>query len=191
MVFASRGEKHRWFATGLCIVLIYSSLYIARPVAEFLRESNVLRLFVVLVFLTVGAVIAFRLAVAKPGWRVLGAAGVVGVGYLALLTLVPMMPEERLHFLEYGAVAALIYMALRERQARGRAVGHPDAETPWSIPPLIMAVLITGALGWIDEGIQAVLPERVYDLRDVAFNIAAAVICLLSLQWLEWVRAGE
>jgi len=29
-------------------------------------------------------------------------------------------------------------------------------------------------LGWLDEGIQAILPNRVYDIRDMNFNDLAA-----------------
>ena len=118
-------------------------------------------------------------------------AAAVGLFYVGLLTLVPMMPEERLHFLEYGVVAALIYLALCERRARA-AEADPTSRDPLvRLPPAVVAVILTAILGWIDEAIQAVLPNRYYDLRDVAFNSAAAVICLLSVKALEWARQRE
>lgn len=191
MVFASRREQQLWFAAGLCIVLIYSSLYVARPIAEFLRDRNLLRLTVTLVFASTGVLIALRLLIVRPGWRLLATVGAIGLGYLLLLTLIPMAPEEALHFLEYGLVAALFYLALRERLSRRSAVEVDNESRLARLPPLASAIALTAIVGWIDEAIQAVLPNRVYDLRDVAFNVAAAVVCLGSIKLVEWVGDTE
>ena len=191
MVLASRGEKRLWFAAGLCIFLIYSSLYVARPVAEFLRQQNLLRLAVTLIFISTGSLIGWRLLVRRPGWRVMCTVGAIAIAYLALLTAIPMAPEERLHFLEYGLVAALIYRALRARGSQSTEPG-PRARDPllW-LPPAATAMILTGIVGWMDEGIQAVLPNRVYDLRDVAFNLTAAFLCLGSIKLVDWARGSE
>lgn len=191
MVFASRREKRLWLATGFCIILIYSSLSIARPLAELLREWNLLRLVVVLAFLAAGSLVLWRLLVTRAGWRVLGITGVMAAGYLLLLTAIPMMPEERLHFLEYGVVAALVYLALRERRAGFAETGASHSDLLARVPPFAAAVVVTGVLGWIDEGIQAILPNRVYDLRDVAFNTVAALLSVASVKLVEWAKMRE
>ena len=191
MVFRSGRERRLWSAAGLCIVLIYSSLYVARPAAEFLRDQNLLRLVVVLAFLSAAGFVVWRLLVGRAGWRVLGTVSGIGIGYFWLLTAIPMMPEERLHFLEYGVVAALIYLALRERRARFVESGADTAELLVRLPPFATAVVLTGIAGWIDEGIQAILPNRFYDIRDVSFNAAAAFICLASLKLVEWAGRHE
>ena len=189
MLFTSRAERRLWSAAGLCVALIYSSLYIARPVASALRDRNLLRLAVTLVFVAVAGLIAWYLALARPGWRVWVTAGLIGAGYLVLLTAIPMLAEERLHFLEYGVVAVLIYLALSERR-KGIAKSSATPRTGLTVwPPVLVAVIVTGALGWIDEGIQAFLPNRYYDLRDVTFNAAAGVLSLLSIKLLE--RASD
>jgi VanZ family protein len=74
--------------------------------------------------------------------------------------------EERLHFLEYGLFAGLVEAALRERGTR------------WSGP---LAVAITLAAGWLDEGIQGLVPDRIYDLRDVGFNVTAGLLAVLAV----------
>ena len=191
MVFASRREKRLWFAAGLCTLLIYSSLYIARPAAELLRERNLLRLAVALSFLAAGSLVAWRLFAIRAGWRALVTAGVIGAGYLALLTAIPMMPEERLHFLEYGVVAALIYLALCERRARLVETGIDVGDRVARLQPFATAVVSTGIIGWLDEGIQAILPNRVYDVRDVTFNAVAALISVASVKLMEWARQRE
>ena len=142
-----------------------------------------------MVFVAVAGGIAWHLAIARPGRRALVTAGLIGAGYLVLLTAVPMLPEERLHFLEYGVVAILIYEALLERRTR---IAESGLTTPTGLailPPVVVAALTTGILGWIDEGIQAFLPNRYYDLRDVAFNATAGMLSLISLKLVE--RAAD
>ena len=191
MVFVSRREKRLWFAAGLCVFLIYSSLYVARPAAELLREWNLLRIAVALAFVAAAGLIVWRLVAGGASWRVLGMAALVGVSYLVVLTVVPMMPEERLHFLQYGVVAALVYLALEERRRRIADLAVAQRDLLSRLPPLPTAVVITGIAGWVDEGIQAILPNRVYDVRDIAFNIAAALWCVVAVKLVTWARHHE
>ena len=65
----------------------------------------------------------------------------------------------------------LIYQALTERVRHGRRVPAPAA----------VAVVVTALLGCIDEGIQAILPNRVYDIRDVGFNAAAGLMSMAAI----------
>jgi VanZ family protein len=183
MLFTSRRERRLWSAAGLCVALIYSTLSLARPIAEELRERDLLGLVVGLFFIGIAGLIAWRLAVARPERRVVLTVALIGGIYLVLLTAIPMLPEERLHFLEYGLVAILIYEALKERRAHLTTTDSTaPAADPW---PFLMAFLATLALGWIDEGIQAVLPNRVYDLRDVGFNALAGLLSLSTLRLVE------
>ena len=78
--------------------------------------------------------------------------------------------EERTHLFEYGIVAVLIYQALGERAQNGRRVPVPAA----------LALVVTALLGWLDEGIQALLPSRVYDNFDVLSNAIAALIAIVA-----------
>ena len=54
--------------------------------------------------------------------------------------------------------------------------------------PAALAVGATALLGWIDEGIQAILPNRVYDIRDVGFNALAGLMAVAAGLVLAWVR---
>ena len=73
-------------------------------------------------------------------------------------------PEERLHLLEYGGVALLTELAL---PSRVRGAGR-----------FIVAWVITIATGWCDELIQGLLPNRHYDLHDVALNAVSGLLAL-------------
>ena len=60
------------------------------------------------------------------------------------------------------------------RIERRSASGPPGR---WPAPT---AVLVNGVAGWGDEGIQALLPSRVYELRDVALNFGGGVLVVAS-----------
>ena len=51
-----------------------------------------------------------------------------------------------------------------------------------------IALLVTAALGWLDEGIQAALPDRVYDPIDVGFNALAATVSVVGTATVVWIR---
>jgi VanZ family protein len=84
------------------------------------------------------------------------------------------------HFLQYGVLAGVLYLALRVRAAR---LGSPRR---WSAATI--AALLTALVGWGDEGIQALVPSRVYDLRDVGFNALAGILAVLTLALREMLR---
>ena len=77
-------------------------------------------------------------------------------------------PEERTHLIEYRLVAILVYQALVERKRNGRMVPCPTA----------FALVMTAILGLLDEGIQWILPNRVFDWVDFGFNTLAALMAI-------------
>lgn len=164
---ANRG-RWLWIGAAAWTAAIYSTLYVARPAAELLRDRNLLRLTVWGVVVLLGAAVltwGIRRRLPARGWWVLAGGG---VAFLALASRLSPV-EVKLHCVEYGILGALLYLALVERAGR------------WAVPG---AILLTGAAGWLDEGIQYLLPNRWYDLDDVALNaisgaLGAAVVALL------------
>ncbi len=177
-VFASAREKRLWLWTAVVVVAIYLTLSPAQTLAAALRERGLLGPFTWLVLALVGGVALARWARLRPGTVEVGAVlGVVAV-YVTTLIRLPV-PEARSHLFEYGLVGMLVYEALRERREGGRSVPVPA----------LLAVAITSLLGWADEGIQAVLPNRVYDLQDVAFNAIAATMAVSATVLVRWVQS--
>jgi VanZ family protein len=88
------------------------------------------------------------------------------------------IPEERTHLIEYGVVAVFIHEALIERNKQGRRVRFPA----------LYAVLATALVGALDEGIQEILPSRVFDLRDILFNFLAGFMAVTGNLALRWAR---
>ncbi len=176
-LFTSDRERRLWLWLLAVVVAIYSTLGPAQTLVAELRERNLLRLSFALVLLLVVAAIVGRWVMMRPGWGEIGVALGVTAAYLMALFRV-QSPEERTHLVEYGLVAILIHQALTERLRHGRRVPSPAA----------LAVAATAILGWLDEGIQAILPNRVYDVRDVGFNALAGLMAITASLALAWVR---
>ncbi len=178
--YRSARERRLWLWAGALLVAIYASLYSVRPLAEWLRERNLLRGTILVLFLLVGALILRWFAARAPGWREIIVLALFAGLYLAVLWPV-RMPEERFHLLEYGLLAGLVYAALLERRGPGGAMR-------WSPGQAALAVLLTGLAGWGDEGIQYLLPNRHYDWVDVGLNLLAAVLAIAALAALAEAR---
>ena len=56
---------------------------------------------------------------------------------------------------------------------------------------ILLSVALTALAGWGDEGIQAVLPNRYYELRDVGLNVAAGVLVVVSMTVTIWARRRD
>jgi hypothetical protein len=190
-LFTSDRERRLWLWTLAAVVAIYSTLGPARMLVDELRERNLLRVSFALVLLLIVGAIAWRWVRSRPGWSEVGVA--LGVAFAYLMVFARMgSPEERTHLVEYGVVAALIHQALLERVRNGRRVPVPAALT----------VAVTAVLGTLDETIQAMLPSRVFDVRDIFFNALAGFMMIAARLaiapqrrpgwrvWFLWVMAG-
>lgn len=176
--FTSDREKRLWIYTLIVMLAIYSTLSPAQRVAAELRERGLLGVSSAAAMVVVALIIGVHWVKTRPGRREIGAG--IGVAAIYLTTIIRLpVPEARSHLFEYGLVALLIDQALTERVRNGR---------PVPVPPLL-AVGATAALGWIDEGIQALLPNRVYDLADVGLNAAFAVAAIASSLVMRWARS--
>lgn len=179
-LFRSRRERRLWLGAGALLVAIYASLYSVRPLAEWLRDRNLLRLTIAALFLLAAAVILRKFVARAPRWREIVVMALFAALYLAVLWPV-RMPEERFHLLEYGLLAGLVYAALLERD-------RPGGEMRWMPGQAALGALVTGLAGWGDEGIQYLLPNRHYDWLDVGLNLLAAVLAIAALAALAEAR---
>ena len=161
----------------LVVAAIYSTLGLARPLAGVLRELGLLEALFMLGMLLVGAAILTQGLKTRPGGAEICVALGVAAVYLLLFARVAT-PEERTHLIEYGVVAVFIYEALGERASHGRRVPVPA----------LLAVLAASLVGVLDENIQALLPNRAYDIRDVLFNVLAALMAVAASAALAWAR---
>lgn len=162
-LFSSRREKRLWLWTFAIVVAIYASLGLAGELASALRDRDILSDAIwVGLFLIAATVVALTLKTRVGGAEI----GVVAV-YLIVLTRMGL-PEERSHIIEYSVVAAFIYEALIERANNGRNVPMPA----------LIALVATASIGALDELIQLLLPNRVFDVRDIGFNALAGMMAI-------------
>ena len=171
--FTSRRERRLWGALAIVLAAIYATLGQAPAIVAALGEqilnsagNNLVFAIIVLLVLIPVFFIDKRLARAEIAVGL----GILTVYLLAWLRLGSW--EERSHLFEYALVAALVHEALLERRDNGRRVPAPA----------LLALFISLGLGWIDEGIQALLPNRVFELIDVAFNSLAATM-IIGMRW--------
>jgi len=170
VLFHAARERRLWLGVGVYLVAIYSTLGLMPQPMNWLRSRGLLG---PLTYVALGAgIAAAAFSLRDLGPRALTALAAAALGY-ALWMRSQSIVQERLHLFEYGLLAVLLRSALAER-FRDRK--HPRAWRDGA------AVLLAGAAGWIDEGIQYFLPNRVYDLRDVRLNVlsASAAVALLE-----------
>jgi hypothetical protein len=184
--FRSTRERRLWIAVAVAVGLLLAALYPLQFVLDALRARNLLRLSIAGTFLLCAATVAGALVRRRAplgAWLVLVLGGVV----YAALALAMEVPQERLHLVEYGALALLLRAAFAEHFAehfarrladhRVRVASESGPVNP--VPNLdILTVGAATAIGWLDEAVQGILPNRQYDLRDVGFNAVAAGLAL-------------
>ena len=177
-LFASERERRLWLWTLVVVVAIYSTLGLAGTLADELSDRDLLDSFFVFGFFLVLATIATQALKTRPRGLEIGVALGVAAAYLMVFVRMGIPLEERTHLIEYGVVAVFIHAALTERASQGRRVPVPA----------LLAVLATALVGVLDECIQAVLPSRVFDPRDIGFNVLAAVMAIGASVALGWAR---
>lgn len=167
-LFASDRERRLWWLALAVVVAIWSTLGLAGTLVATLRDRDLLDAAFVTAFAVVIAAIAVGALRKRPRGREIWVGLAIAAVYGMVIVRMGIPVAERTHLFEYGLVAVLVHRALDERRRAGRRVPVPA----------VLAVAITASAGWIDEGIQALLPHRVYDLRDVGFNALAAVMAV-------------
>lgn len=175
--FTSKRERKLWIYLAIVLVAIYSTLAVAPMLIDWVKDQGLIGasfsgalLLILLAFFTSG--LQFR-----PRGIEMGA--LVGIIAAYMLVFARMsIPEERSHLAEYTVVGILVFEILRERKANGKNIPYA-----W-----FWAILITMAAGVLDECIQALLPNRVFDWRDILFNTLAAIMSVSSISILTWIR---
>jgi VanZ family protein len=177
-VARNQAERRLWRWAGAVLVAILVSVYPAQFLLDALRQRGWLTRSVWALFFFAAVVLLVVLWRQRPSLGEWILFAIVGATYLVLLRRMTVI-QERVHFLEYGLLGGLVFGALGARA--------PEAP-PWRQAGL--AILLTGLAGWADELLQAVLPNRVYDLRDVGFNTLAGAMVVGTLLVRQWIRPG-
>lgn len=154
-------ERVRWALTLAYVALIYATLPVSRNLVLSLRDAHVLQLVVTTLYLVVGGVVLWLMLFL---YRIRDLAAYVLMTVLAVIlgyfVLGLEVMEERVHFVQYGLLAVGVCYSLR-----------PRVDAPFLY---LATAVLAAAFGFVDEGLQFFIPNRVFDWRDVGFNTMAA-----------------
>ena len=179
-LFSSPRERRLWLWSAAVVVAIYATLGLAGTLAEVLREFELLEastLVMFAMFLLGATIFTSGIRLRPRGAEIAVLLGITFV-YLLLFLRTTVGPAERTHLMEYGVLGVFIHEALAERVSQGRSVPFPP----------VVAVVLTTLLGVADEGIQWLLPNRVFDPIDMLFNFLAGTTSVAAVVVLGWAR---
>ena len=167
MTFTSDRERRLWLWTLAVVVAIFSTLGLTRTLAGAIRDRGLIDdMFFWAFVATVAAIVAIAVTT-RAGVAEIGVA-VATVAVYLMVFLRMATPEERSHLIEYGVLAVLVYEALAERASGDERIRQPA----------LVAIAATSLVGVGDELVQAVLPFRVFDPIDIAFNVLAVLMAI-------------
>lgn len=169
---------HKWFKNklfvwsliGCYVTFIYSTLYVMRPILIFLKATlkgylnlGVGVMFLILLSLVLAHIISNRerYSMSQYLWF-----SFISCLY-GLVLYILELPEEQVHFIEYGILSALVYVAL-SHGVKSKSI-------------YIISAIIVFTFGTIDEIIQWVLPNRCFDIRDLVMNGIAGILVQLLI----------
>jgi ribose/xylose/arabinose/galactoside ABC-type transport system permease subunit len=156
-----------WGLLALYVVCVLGSLPFTRDVTLTLRDHNLLTSSVTGLYLVaVGAVVYHMTFDVQLSDVVAFVALVALAGLTAALILGHEIPEERVHYLQYGLMAWLARSAFGWSMPAGRAY--------------LAALVFATGIGIADELVQYILPSRVYDFADIVLNAQATLLALVA-----------
>ncbi len=155
-----------WLQAFLWLTGIYTSIPFVRPLCEALRERALLNVTIYASALMVAGLFIRSLGYSKRRdiltWLLLAMAMMF---YAAGFYFIKI-PEERLHFIEYGILSCLVHRAIRLDNEK--------------VSAYLLSFLMTGLCGWGDEILQGLTPGRFYTLKDVELNAISAALGLFA-----------
>ncbi len=166
-------------AAAAWVGVVYAAIPFARPIQQFAQDAlgdDCLR-GAVLAVAAAGLAALLLAGLRRAGRRRQAVLAGAALAYGAAVWHLRARPEEALHLAEYGLLAVLAVRALRHA-GRDRLL--------W---PTAAALAVF--FGIMDEIIQWYTPRRFFDFRDLAINLAGALLMLAVMRWgLRWPPAA-
>jgi hypothetical protein len=163
-------EWRSWLYVALWSLVIFFTIPFARALRDAVEERIGLGFFVyaTVVIALVGGAVALANVRRRslPRSAYLWLIGVTAA-FIAYAYELRDIPEEAIHVAEYGFLGFLVYRALVHRIR------------DYSI--YLVAILIVGTIGMVEEYIQWVVPSRFFDLRDVRTNFVAGALSQVAI----------
>ncbi len=150
-----------WFWVALCALLIFFTVPLARTIQRFVYDTWGSELFGYTVLISTGIVFFLALYILFFRLKIRSVLNyiwifVIGCLYVYFTLRLWEIPEEAVHFLEYGLLGFFIFNALKLK-IKDKTI-------------FITAFLIGCLIGIFDEILQWTVKERFWDFRDVGLN---------------------
>lgn len=161
----------------LFTAIIFLTLPFARSISNYLEIHNLLKYSVysiIFIFITICCISTFKYI----GLNLLNVA-ILLIFFIIYMTIIQRykIMVEKIHFIEYGILAFLIFSALKE---------YSKNTTIY-----LTSFIILSCIGWIDEIIQHFLPDRLYDIRDVFLNSLSGTLILIFIYVVEKLKSYD
>ncbi len=175
MIFSKEPHEKQgvsWMWAGAWLAFIYLTIPFARSIQKVVYEQANKTLFLWITFLAFAMAAGWLIrALLRKQWtarpaQILILAGIGGL-YSWIIWSLRTHPEEAFHLVQYGVLSLLLFRALSHRLQD---------------PSIYVVVTLVGAsLGILDELIQWVVPQRVFDYRDIGINVLGAGLIQVAL----------
>jgi len=168
---AFAGSRRFWMVTAAYVAVLFGvQPFLGFGIDAFKERWGDYALDVTAAIVMVVGALSAALVVARAwrrGTRGQQLAMVAGGALFVIGVAFSRIPQERLHYLEYGLLAALLYIgcAASERMSTRDAV--------------VRAAVIGASLGLLDELLQIPWERRYFDWADVLLNVIAVGLGLL------------
>jgi len=167
-------SRTRWLAPLVLTLWLWGSVPFGRAISDWLRDHGLLQTCIGAAGIILILAFVFFVRRRTPllsGLRWAMLMGLFSLTVLLMMTVV-QTPEERVHFLQIGLLAFLIWRAL--------------PQTCGALGWVVLAGILAGA---VEEAIQIMVPGRVCDGRDIGMNAVAAVVTGLALWSIQGVAS--
>ncbi len=162
-----------WLAVLAWVAFIYSAVPFARRIQAWVDRvwGRPFFLWFVLCFIVLAGGGALMLLVRhhrRIPWKRATGLTVIAVFFGWQTWQMRGVPEEALHFIQYGVLAGLVFFALGPKNRDG-----------WAWMPAACAIVALA--GTVDEVIQWLTPGRYFDFRDIGFNLLGGALILAAM----------
>ena len=169
-------ERYYWRCSTAVVACIFSTLLLGHPLRQWWDHQDGHALAFLLAMALIGGCVllgGFKLVDRWELWAVrLGLSGVLVMFFLRLSL------TERSHIIEYSVLTYCVYQALTIR--------YDQKWTPFQIG--LSTFLVCTLLGFLDEGIQTLLPQRIGSWEDIVFDVGAVIFTISSLSFFGAIR---
>ncbi len=169
-------------ACAVSALIVFASPFMGQ-LQSLLQASLSTRVYVLLLGSAVALSIAAVIAVAfirNKGHRVTRVGAMVlsialGLAYTTVLSTGDATVDavERVHFIEYGAIAVLFYRVWSPSTSLGAALSNLERRRAGDPSTIVLPLLNGFIVGTLDEWLQWFIPYRVGEMHDVFLNLTA------------------